>query len=164
VTRTERREGPFCSHTIILFGPPAGILLMSQATKDFHFVGMPSGTILLKPMSTKIESQRQRPWEQRDVVRRGLPCTAAFVCTDYKVQGRTLERQVLELRGSRTTTIGGQAIPTQCDPYSPYLQPSRCPSLEGSTVQSARRYASRGREAGTAEQQNNGGSRFMGLA
>jgi hypothetical protein len=55
---------------------------------------MPPGTILLTPVSTKIERQRKRPWQQNDVVRRGLPCAAAFA---NKVQSRTLNRVVLEL-------------------------------------------------------------------
>jgi hypothetical protein len=117
--------------TIIHFGPPAGILLASDTTKDFHFVGMPPGTILLTPVSTKIECQRKRPWQQNAVVRRGLPCVAAFACTDYKVQGRTLGRVALELRGTRTTVVNGEAVPSQCDPYSLYVQLSRCPSLDG---------------------------------
>jgi hypothetical protein len=33
--------------TILHFGPPAGILLAAETTKDFSFVGMPPGTILL---------------------------------------------------------------------------------------------------------------------
>ncbi|PVH90494.1 hypothetical protein DM02DRAFT_507059, partial [Periconia macrospinosa] len=78
-----------------------------------------------------IECQRKRPWQQSDVTRRGLPCTAAFACTDYKVQGRTLAQVVLELQGTRTTNIGGRAVPSQCDPYSLYVQLSRCRSLDG---------------------------------
>ncbi|KAL8393665.1 hypothetical protein RB595_003412 [Gaeumannomyces hyphopodioides] len=92
---------------------------------------MPAGTILLTLISTKIKCQRKRPWQQNDVVRRGLPCAAAFACTDYKVQGRTLDRVALELRGTRTTNIDGQAVPSQCDPYSLYVQLSRCPLLNG---------------------------------
>ncbi|KAM4063609.1 AAA domain-containing protein [Hirsutella rhossiliensis] len=84
---------------IMHFGPPAGIVLASETTKDFHFVGMPAGTILLTPISVKITAQRKRPWQRNDVSRRGLPCAAAFACTDYKVQGGTLERVALELRG-----------------------------------------------------------------
>lgn len=117
--------------TILHFGPPAGILLASDTTKGFHFVGMPPGTILLTPMSIKIEYQRKRPWQQHALTRRGLPCTSAFACTDYKVQGRTLERVALELRGTRTTKIDGQMVPSQCDPYSLYVQLSRYPSLDG---------------------------------
>jgi hypothetical protein len=60
-----------------------------------------------------------------------MPCTAAFACTDYKVQGRTLERVALELRGTRTTHIDGQAVASQCDPYGLYVQLSRCTSLGG---------------------------------
>lgn len=118
-------------NTILHFGPPAGIVLASETTRDFRFVGMPPGTILLTPISTKIECQRRRPWQQHDVSRRGLPCAAAFACTDYKVQARTLDRVALELRGTRTTNVDGQAIPSTCDPYSLYVQLSRCRSLDG---------------------------------
>lgn len=88
------------------FGPPAGILLAAETTQEFHFIGMPPGTILLTPMSVSIRAQRNRPWQLSDVTRKGLPCAAAFACTDYKVQARTLERVALELRGTRTTNSG----------------------------------------------------------
>ncbi|KJZ67923.1 hypothetical protein HIM_12688 [Hirsutella minnesotensis 3608] len=98
----------------------------------FMFVpGMPPGTILLTPMTVKIQCQRKRPWQHNDVSRKGLPCAAAFACTDYKVQGRTLERVALELRGTRTSIIDGRAVSSQCDPYSLYVQLSRCPKLDG---------------------------------
>jgi hypothetical protein len=116
--------------TILHFGPPAAILLAGESTKDLHFVGMPPGTILLTPISTQIKCQRKRPWQRTDVSRRGLPCSAAFACTDYKVQGRTLERVALELRGRRTTNVDGQTVTSQCDPYSLYVQLSRSRSLE----------------------------------
>ncbi|KAM4061627.1 PIF1 protein [Hirsutella rhossiliensis] len=90
----------------IHFGPPAAIILGSETTKDFHFVGMPPGTILLTPMSVRIQCHRKRPWQQKEVTRKGLPCAAAFACTDYKVQGGTLERVALELRGrGRQTSV-----------------------------------------------------------
>ncbi|KJZ68887.1 hypothetical protein HIM_11720 [Hirsutella minnesotensis 3608] len=117
--------------TTIHFGPPAGIVLASETTKTLHFVGMPPGTILLTPMSVKIHCQRKRPWQQNDVSRKGLPCAAAFACTDYKVQGRTLESVALELRGTRTTNVDGRVVPAQCDPYSLYVQLSRCRTLDG---------------------------------
>ena len=49
--------------TILHFRPPAGILLASETMKDFHFVGMPRGTVLLAPVSIKIECQKKRPWQ-----------------------------------------------------------------------------------------------------
>jgi hypothetical protein len=76
------------------------------------------------------ETSLVRP-QQHDVTRRGLPCTAAFACTDYKVQGRTLERVALELGGTRTMQVCGQAVPSQCDPYSLYVQLSRSSTLQG---------------------------------
>jgi len=117
--------------TILHFGPPAAILLKGDSTMDFHFVGMPPGTILLTPLSSRIECARKRPWQRHDVVRRGLPCTAAFACTDYKVQSRTLDSVALELRGTRSTTVDGKSVPSQCDAYSLYVQLSRCRSLDG---------------------------------
>lgn len=119
------------AETVLHFGPPAGIVVASETTRDFGFVGMPPGTILLTPISTKIECQRKRPWQKSNVSRRGLPCAAAFACTDYKVQSKTLDRVALELRGTRTTNVDGEAVPTQCDPYSLYVQLSRCRSLDG---------------------------------
>ncbi|KAF7534594.1 hypothetical protein G7Z17_g13342 [Cylindrodendrum hubeiense] len=120
---------------LVHFGPPAGLLLSSEATATFAFVGMPPGTILLTPLSTKISrSVTRRPWQQHDVSRRGLPCTAAFACTDYKVQGRTLARVALELRGTRTARVNGETMPGYCDPYSLYVQLSRCPTLDGITL------------------------------
>ncbi|OAQ60809.1 ATP-dependent DNA helicase PIF1 [Purpureocillium lilacinum] len=113
------------------FGPPAGIILASETTRDLHFVGMPPGTVLLTPMSVRIARQRKRPWQRTDVSRKGLPCTAAFACTDYKVQGRSLDRVALELRGTRTMNIEGRVVPAQCDPYSLYVQLSRCRTLDG---------------------------------
>ncbi|KJZ68071.1 hypothetical protein HIM_12538 [Hirsutella minnesotensis 3608] len=82
-------------------------------------------------MSVQIQCQQKRPWQQNDVTRKGLPCTAAFACTDYKVQGGTFERVALELRGTRTTIVNGRAVPSQCDPYSLYVQLSRCRTLDG---------------------------------
>ncbi|KJZ69894.1 hypothetical protein HIM_10727 [Hirsutella minnesotensis 3608] len=117
--------------TAIHFGPPAGVILESETTRGLHFVGMPPGTVLLTPMTVKIQCQRKRPWQHNDVSRKGLPCAAAFACTDYKVQGRTLERVALELRGTRTSIIDGRAVSSQCDPYSLYVQLSRCPKLDG---------------------------------
>jgi hypothetical protein len=117
--------------TILHFGPPAGIILTADSTKTFHFVDMPQGTILLTPLSAQMPCQRNRPWQRTGCARRGLPCTAAFACTDYKVQGRTLERVALELRGTRTTNINGQAVPVACDPCSLYVQLSRCRTLDG---------------------------------
>ncbi|KAM4061528.1 PIF1-like helicase [Hirsutella rhossiliensis] len=110
------------------FGPPAGIVLASETTRDFHFVGMPAGTILLTPIGVKITAQRKRPWQRNDVSRRGLPCAAAFACTDYKVQGGTLERVALELRGARMTTVGGGAVAVRP------VQPVRERDLVGNRV------------------------------
>ena len=117
--------------TVLHFGPPAGIVLEGQTTRELRFVGMPAGTILLTPMTTKIECQKKRPWQELDVTRRGLPCRAAFACTDYKVQSRTLEIVALEPRGTGTMKGEGELVPRPCDPYSLYVQLSRCTSLDG---------------------------------
>ncbi|KAK3324914.1 hypothetical protein B0H66DRAFT_615116, partial [Apodospora peruviana] len=117
-------------NTILHFGPPAGVLLTSEMTKEFQFVGMPPGTILLTATGIKIEAQRKRPWQRNAVTRRGIPCVAAFACTDYKVQGRTLDQVALELRGTRTMVMNNEVVASQCDPYSLYVQLSRYRTLE----------------------------------
>jgi hypothetical protein len=120
--------------TILHFGPPTRILLVAESTRDFNFVGMPRGIILLTLISTKIECRGKRLWQKTNVTRRRLLCTAAFACTDYKVSGRTLDRVALKLRWTRTTNIDGQAVPTQYDPYSLYVPLSRCRSLNNITL------------------------------
>ena len=35
------------------------------------------------------------------------------------------------MRGVKTTKINGKAVPSQCDPYSLYVQLSRCSRLDG---------------------------------
>lgn len=122
---------------ILHFGPPAGIILLSESTKKFKFDDMPPGTILLTPTSAQIPIEKKRakrrPWQRHEVSRRGLPCTAAFACTDYKIQGETLLEIALELRGTGTklNATTGQVEPGKCDPYSLYVQLSRCTSLDG---------------------------------
>ncbi|KJZ69888.1 hypothetical protein HIM_10721 [Hirsutella minnesotensis 3608] len=75
------------------------------------------------PAETTVAAKRRR--EKR------VAMQAAFACTDYKVQGGTFERVALELRGTRTTIVNGRAVPSQCDPYSLYVQLSRCRTLDG---------------------------------
>jgi hypothetical protein len=55
----------------------------------------------------------------------------AFACTDYKVQGKTLDKVALELRGTRTINLNGEVVPSMCDPYGLYVQLSRSRSLGG---------------------------------
>ena len=47
------------------------------------------------------------------------------------MQGGTFENVVLELQGTRTTNINGEMVPSQCDPYSLYVQLSRSRWLNG---------------------------------
>ncbi|KAF1809847.1 hypothetical protein P152DRAFT_460946 [Eremomyces bilateralis CBS 781.70] len=73
--------------TMLHFGPPAGIVLASETTRDYDFVGMPAGTILLVP----------RPWQMHDVSRRGLPCAAAIM-----LLSRARERDIIGNRVPET--------------------------------------------------------------
>ena len=79
----------------------------------------------------KIECTRKQQWQQNDITRKGLPCTAAFAYTDYKVQGKTLKRVALKLQGTRIIHINSQAVASQCNPYKLYMQLSRYTSLSG---------------------------------
>jgi len=51
----------------------------------------------------------------------------------YRLQSprQALERVALELRGTRTVQVRGQVVPSQCDPYSLYVQLSRSSSMQG---------------------------------
>lgn len=44
---------------------------------------------------------------------------------------QTSERMAVELWGSRTVNVDGGAVPSQCDPYSLYVQLPRYSSLDG---------------------------------
>ncbi|KAM4063874.1 PIF1-like helicase [Hirsutella rhossiliensis] len=60
----------------------------------------------------------------------GMP-PGTILLTPMTVQGKTLERVALELRGTRTTKMDGTVVPSQCDPYGLYVQLSRCRTLDG---------------------------------
>lgn len=53
---------------VLHFRPPAGILLAPETTKKFRFVSMLPGTVLLTPISIKVECQRKRPYTSNPVL------------------------------------------------------------------------------------------------
>ncbi|KAK4233311.1 hypothetical protein C8A03DRAFT_19593, partial [Achaetomium macrosporum] len=57
----------------------------------------------------------------------GLPCTPGFVLTDYKWQGKTLEKAVLGMFNNQNDNRKDFSI-------SPYVQLSRCTSTAGLTL------------------------------
>ncbi|KAJ6436236.1 CFEM domain-containing protein [Purpureocillium lavendulum] len=112
----------------IHFGPPLGIILQSQETKTLAIPSLPAGTILIRPMSHTLDSTNsQASFLPARCTRRGLPVAPAFALTDYKAQGKTFAEVLLELRGNRVTN----GEPSKCDFTSPYVQLSRCTTLQG---------------------------------
>ena len=112
----------------IHFGPPLGVLLESRETKDLAIPTLPTGTVLIRPITQTLDpSNLQYRFLSGKCARRGLPVVPAFVLTDYKAQGKTFENVLLELRGNRMTN--GQA--SKCDFTSLYVQLSRCRTLQG---------------------------------
>ncbi|XTI87353.1 hypothetical protein V2W45_1520002 [Cenococcum geophilum] len=71
------------TNVILYFGPPARIFLELETTRDFYFVSILPSTVLLMPISTKIE---------------GLLYAAAFAYTDYKYDPYSLYVQLLRYR------------------------------------------------------------------
>ncbi|KAJ6438047.1 MYB DNA-binding domain-containing protein [Purpureocillium lavendulum] len=71
----------------IHFGPPAGVILESGTTEEFHFVGMPPGTILLTPMSRPSEF----PNEFNEVNRHLPMAQETLGLARDQLQGRTLD-------------------------------------------------------------------------
>ena len=97
----------------IHFGPPHGLILQSEETKNPSIPGLPPGTILLKQMTS--------------VARVGLPCSPAFAMTDYKSQPKPFENVMVDLRGRQATTSG----PSKCDFMSLYVQLSQATHWDG---------------------------------
>ncbi|KAM5529293.1 hypothetical protein FOXYSP1_17137 [Fusarium oxysporum f. sp. phaseoli] len=112
----------------IHFGPPLGILLESQETKDLTIPTLPAGTLLIRPITHVLDpANSYYKFLSGKCTRRGLPVVPAFVLTDYKAQGKTFVDVLLELRGNRVAN--GQ--PSRCDFTSLYVQLSRCKTLQG---------------------------------
>ncbi|KAG7429092.1 hypothetical protein Forpi1262_v009380 [Fusarium oxysporum f. sp. raphani] len=112
----------------IHFGPPLGILLESQETKDITIPTLPAGTLLIRPITHVLDPANScYKFLSGKCTRRGLPVVPAFVLTDYKAQGKTFADVLLELRGNRVAK--GQ--PSRCDFTSLYVQLSRCKTLQG---------------------------------
>jgi len=112
----------------IHFGPPLGILLESQDTKEVAVPALPTGTVLVRPITHTLDpANAHYGFLSGRCARRGLPVVPAFVLTDYKAQGKTFVEVLLELRGNRITY--GQ--PSKCDFTSLYVQLSRCRTLQG---------------------------------
>ena len=117
-------------------GPPAGLLVSSESTREYEITGLPKGMLLLQPRSAKISMTKFRGrssfLHRNSLSRRGLPCAAAFACTDFKVQGRTLDNVWLDLRGTRETVeVDGSRTASKVSPESLYVQLSRARSLRG---------------------------------
>jgi len=111
--------------TIIHFGCPAGILLEPQKTEDIDVTGLPKGQILLTPDKITLKPSRNRfKFLTGECYRTGLPCTPAFALTDFKAQGRTFKKILVEL----TSRLGGRG---KIDPVSAYVCLSRCKTLAG---------------------------------
>ncbi|KAH7248159.1 hypothetical protein B0J15DRAFT_400634 [Fusarium solani] len=112
----------------IHFGPPLSILLQSRETKDLAVPALPTGTVLIRPLSHTLDPASSHfRFLSGKYTRRGLPVVPAFVLTDYKAQSKTFVEVLLELRGNRMTN--GQ--PSKCDFTSLYVQLSRCRTLQG---------------------------------
>ncbi|KAI8711065.1 hypothetical protein NCS52_01481800 [Fusarium sp. LHS14.1] len=112
----------------VYFGPPLAILLESPETKDLTIPALPTGTVLIRPITYTLDpAHSQYRFLSGKCIRRGLPVVPAFVLTDYKAQGKTFVDVLLELRGNRMTN--GQ--PSKCDFTSLYVQLSRCRILQG---------------------------------
>ncbi|KAG6996878.1 ATP-dependent DNA helicase pfh1 [Fusarium oxysporum f. sp. conglutinans] len=112
----------------IHFGPPLGILLQSRETKDLAVPALPTGTVLIRPLSHTLDPASSHfRFLSGKCTRRGLPVAPAFALTDYKAQSKTFAEVLLELRGHHI--VNGE--PSKCDFTSLYVQLSRCTTLRG---------------------------------
>ena len=117
-------------------GPPAGLLVSSESTREYEITGLPRGMLLLQPRSAKISMTKFRrglsSLYRNSLSRRGFSCAATFACTDFKVQGRTLDNVWLDLRGTREMIEPDSSrTASKVSPESLYVQLSRARSLGG---------------------------------
>lgn len=108
------------------FGPPAAILLQSEATAELRIQGLPSGTVALVPEVIELQGKSFSFLKTSGTrcKRRGIPCTPAYAITDHKAQGRTFLSILVELAGRQKNS-------TKFEPISAYVSLSRCRTLAG---------------------------------
>ncbi|KAK1634962.1 hypothetical protein BDP81DRAFT_432315, partial [Colletotrichum phormii] len=117
----------------IVLGPPSGIVLRSKETDGLAFPNLPLGTVVLPAKNVRIEKQHVKTLRpgmssktKLGLIRTGLPCSPAFALTDFKAQGRTLDKTLLGLYGTRGTKgIGASGRTSKCSAITMYVQLSR---------------------------------------
>jgi hypothetical protein len=88
----------------IHFGPPLGILLESQVTKDLAIPALLTGTILIRPITYTLDPANSHyRFLSGKYTRQGLLVILVFILTNYKAQGKTFIEVLLELRGNCIT-------------------------------------------------------------
>jgi hypothetical protein len=93
------------TNTIIHFGAPAAILLSSQETQNIKIPGLLGGQILLAADKiTLTPTQNRFKFLTRKYIQRSLACTLAFALIDYKAQGRTFKKIIVNLRAQRAAS------------------------------------------------------------
>ncbi|KAL0929219.1 DNA repair and recombination protein [Colletotrichum truncatum] len=120
----------------IFLGPPSGIILQSEETNGLAFPHLPPNTVMLPAANIRVPEKHikiLRPDLQKAnvklaLVRTGLPCTPGFALTDFKAQGRTLEKTLLGLYGRTVGKNTGEL--ERCDAVSMYVQLSRVRRFE----------------------------------
>jgi hypothetical protein len=119
------------------YGPPAGIILKSNATASLQVPCLPDGTVFLGKKNHTMRVKESVGGLKAKCVRFGLPCTPGIITTDFKSQGRTMTKVVLGLYGRRYNEAGEISA---CDFTTAYVQLSRARSLSGiSFLQKIRR-------------------------
>ncbi|KAF6804589.1 DNA repair and recombination protein, partial [Colletotrichum plurivorum] len=129
-------------HIRLCIGPPAGILLRSEATKDLALPHIPPDTVLLPRDKVTLEEKHaktlcpellRRKGFKLGVTRTGLPCTPGLTITDFKAQGRSMDETLLGLYGRRCNRQPGGTAErlAVCDIISMYVQLSRARSFDG---------------------------------
>ncbi|KAF6786401.1 DNA repair and recombination protein, partial [Colletotrichum musicola] len=119
----------------IFLGPPTGIVLRSKETTGLAFPNLPINTVALPAKNVQVDKKYGnflRPGMLNNtkpgVVRTGLPCSPAFALTDFKSQGRTLEKTLLGLYGTKQGATSTQR--SKCAAISMYVQLSRARRFE----------------------------------
>jgi hypothetical protein len=86
------------NNVIHLRRPPAFLLVKLDKTRATRLEGLEHSVIPIEPLSKsfRISVQEEKTYT-RTVMRKQLPITAAYACTDYRAQGQTIPAVVIDI-------------------------------------------------------------------
>ncbi|KAI0263902.1 hypothetical protein BC834DRAFT_884505 [Gloeopeniophorella convolvens] len=96
----EDEDVPEEDKEVVLNRPPAYILVKLERTRAPQLKGLGNNVVPIVPLQRKFDitmSDNTGRKKRKTVTRRQLPITAAYTFTDYRVQGQTIPKVVVDI-------------------------------------------------------------------